>query len=321
MCTTALLKTQDLVVCFRAAAHGETRSFRAVDNVSISMGRAETLGIVGESGSGKTTLARAILKLVPPSSGSIFFNGTDITHLSESGFKPFRKQMQVVFQDPYGALNPRMRIGEILTEPLIIHKIGDSKNDRLDMVRQTLNAAGLDDSVIDRYPHEFSGGQRQRICIARALILSPLLVICDEPTSALDVSVQAQIASLLINLQQTRGISYLLISHDIALVSTLSHRIAVMYRGQIVEHGQTKEIISKPLHPYTQLLLLTNPGTGQVNKFKHFFLNKKTSPEIPAGHGCQFYNSCSRRCDICKDNKPTLRPVTSDHSVACCCID
>ena len=237
---------------------GAAPPLRAVDDVSFDVDEGETLGLVGESGSGKTTTGRCILRLVEPTSGAVRFRGEDVLAFSKSRMRDARRQMQIVFQDPYASLNPRMRIGPILEEPLLIHGIG-SKTERVARVTEVLELVGLDRSQLERYPHQFSGGQRQRICLARALVLNPSLVVADEPVSALDVSIQAQIINLLMELQQRLKLTYLFIAHDLRLVEHICSRVAVMYRGRIVEIGRTAAIFAAPAHPYTRALLAAVP--------------------------------------------------------------
>jgi oligopeptide transport system ATP-binding protein len=259
----SLLRVENLKVWFpRKSAGNDDRFVKAVDDVSFTCEAGETLGLVGESGCGKTTLGRAIARLVQPTAGRIFFRDQEITSLSQAAFRPFRRRLQVVFQDPYSSLDPRMRIEDIIGEALDIHRLATSKTDRARRVAYLLESVGLDSSFARRYPREFSGGQRQRIGIARALAVEPELIICDEPVSALDVSVQAQIVNLLQDLQKMRGIAYLFIAHDLAVVEHISHRIAVMHGGKIVETGPALDVIRTPRHSYTQRLIAAVPVLG-----------------------------------------------------------
>ena len=254
-----LLAVRNLVKHFPMHGGG---AVRAVDGVSFDLAAGEALGLVGESGCGKTTTGRLILRLIEPTAGSVRFEGTELTTLSQGRLRPLRRQMQMVFQDPYGSLNPRLRISDILAEPFEVHGVAKGAEAR-ERAAVLLERVGLERAHLDRYPHEFSGGQRQRIGIARAVALAPRLIICDEPVSALDVSVQAQVLNLLADLQRDLGVSYLFISHDLAVVSHLCHRVAVMYLGEIVELGPVEAVLAKPLHPYTQALLAAVPGSGR----------------------------------------------------------
>ena len=239
---------------------------RAVDGVSFAINQGETVGLVGESGCGKTTLGRTLLRLIEPTSGQIFFEGDDITQLDGAGIKPFRRKAQMIFQDPYGSLNPRMTVGNIIGESLRIHKLCNSKTAENERVAELLRAVGLDPNYARRYPHEFSGGQRQRIGIARALAVEPKFIVCDEPVSALDVSVQAQIINLLQELQEKLNLTYLFIAHDLAVVEHISDRVLVMYFGKIVEEASAKEIYDNPVHPYTKALLSAVPAMEPAEK-------------------------------------------------------
>ena len=289
----------------------------AVENVSFSIERGKTLGLVGESGCGKTTVARMILKLLPSDAGRITFNGVDLCGISESEMKPLRKQIQIIFQDPYGSLNPRMSVGEAIGEGLRMAGVR-GRNAATARTEELLARVGMSPRAIDRYPHEFSGGQRQRIGIARALSVEPSLIICDEPVSALDVSIQAQIINLLKDLQDQLGLSYLFISHDLNVVGYLCHRVAVMYRGQIMEHAPTEELFEHPLHPYTHLLLSAVPDPEAEKKPSAATLESETPesvPELP--EGCRFQAKCLEKDERCQRFGGELTPAGKDHFVRC----
>ncbi|MCG8335540.1 MAG: dipeptide ABC transporter ATP-binding protein [Proteobacteria bacterium] len=290
----------------------------ALDGVSIKVKKGETVGLVGESGCGKTTMGRAMLRLYDPTAGRIMFDGIDITNLSQKELRPLRRQMQIIFQDPFESLNSRHTVGEILEESFIIHKQLESK-DRKTKVKQLLDTVGLSGSAADRYPHEFSGGQRQRIGIARAISLNPKLVVCDEPVSALDVSIQSQILNLLLQLQQELDLTYLFISHDLAVVKHISDRIAVMYLGKIVEYASAKDIIETPQHPYTQALISAIPEPDPDRKKKKVILTGDVPSPINPPSGCCFHTRCPVAKDICHQQTPELEQSGSgiDHQVAC----
>jgi oligopeptide transport system ATP-binding protein len=300
---------------------GLSRDFRtrggtvhAVDGVSFTLARGETVALVGESGCGKSTTARLVLRLLEPTAGTIRFDGADITYTRRPAMRAIRRRMQVVFQDPFGSLNPRMTVGETLAEPLVIHRTGDRAGRRA-RVAELLALVGLSPEHAQRYPHEFSGGQRQRIGIARALALEPALVVCDEPVSALDVSVQAQVINLLRDLQQRLGLSYLFIAHDLAVVQHMASRVAVMYLGRIVEMAPRDAVFSQPFHPYTRALLAAIPRPEPGRR-----------PAVPGGDvpspldpppGCHFHVRCPFAVDRCRSEVPVLRPITSGHLSAC----
>lgn len=289
---------------------------KAVDGVSFEIRKGETLGIVGESGCGKSTTGRTILRLTEKTDGSIIYKGTDIGSLRKSELRKLRPDMQIVFQDPYSSLNPRMSIGETIGEAAIHHGLV-SKSEARDLVLETMRLCGLSDYQIDRYPHEFSGGQRQRIGIARALILNPTFVVADEPVSALDVSIQAQIINLLSDLQQKKDITYMFISHDLGVIEHLCTNVGVMYLGSMVELAPKKEIYSNPLHPYTQALFSAIPIPDPTVRKKRIILTGDIpSPSNPP-KGCKFHTRCPRAMDICKEECPEYKSVGKDHFVAC----
>jgi oligopeptide/dipeptide ABC transporter ATP-binding protein len=288
----------------------------AVDGVSFCIGKGETLGLVGESGCGKSTVGRAILRLIEPTAGSIKLAGEDITRLRKRELRPFRKQMQIIFQDPFSSLDPRMSAGEIVGEPLRVHRIGRRK-DRLARVAELFQRVGLRQAQMANYPHQFSGGQRQRIGIARALALSPKLIVADEPVSSLDVSIQAQVLNLMLDLQCELGLSYLFISHNLAVIEHISDRVAVMYLGRIVEYADNKTLFARPLHPYTELLLAAVPVPDPaIKRAKRVVEGDVPSPINPPA-GCHFHPRCPYAFERCKLESPRLREVKPRQWVAC----
>jgi peptide/nickel transport system ATP-binding protein len=288
----------------------------AVDDVSFTIGSAETLGLVGESGCGKTTVGRAILRLIEPTAGAIRLDGRDITHLGKGELRPYRQQMQIIFQDPFSSLNPRMRAGDIVGEPLRVHG-SSSRKARRERVAKLFERVGLRTAQMDNFPHQFSGGQRQRIGVARALALNPKLIIADEPVSALDVSIQAQVINLLTDLQRELELSYLFISHNLAVVEHISHRIAVMYLGRIVEYTDKATLFTRPLHPYTEALLAAVPVPDPaIKRAKRVVQGDVPSPMKPPS-GCHFHPRCPYAVARCKAEAPALREVEPGHQVAC----
>ncbi len=293
---------------------------RAVDDVSFAIARGETLGLVGESGCGKTTVGRLLLALERPTGGSILFGGVDLTKLDAGAIRPLRRGMQMIFQDPYGALNPRMTVEQIIAEPLIIQGARFDQATR-ERTRELLDLVGLSSAHATRYPHEFSGGQRQRIGIARALALQPQLIVCDEPVSALDVSVQAQVVNLLQDLQERFSLSYLFIGHDLAVVRHISHRVAVMYLGRIVELSSKQQLYGDPLHPYTSALLDSVPSPRPSRESRRPILAGDPATSDRPLRGCLFQNRCPQVVEICRSTAPALEEKRSGHWVACHRID
>jgi oligopeptide/dipeptide ABC transporter ATP-binding protein len=317
------LVTVDKLEKFFALGEGwptRQRFIRAVDGVSFEIGNAETLGLVGESGCGKSTLGRTLLRLVEPSAGRVLFEGRDITQMRRPELRSLRRRMQIIFQDPYSSLNPRMTIRAALAEPLRVHKMFQSRRQEAERLDELLRRVGLRGDALDLYPHEFSGGQRQRIGIARALAVDPSFVVCDEPLSALDVSIQAQIINLLLELQQQLSLSYLFISHDLRVVEYVSHRIAVMYLGKIVELGPSAELCRRPRHPYTHALLSAIPVLDPKQRRARVVLDGDVPSPLDPPSGCAFHPRCPRAAvDHCSRETPLLgeRDSDSKHQVAC----
>ena len=316
---TVLLEVRDLKKYFpiKSGILGRTANvLRAVDGVSFTIRKGETLGLVGESGCGKTTLGRTLLRLIEPTEGSIHFEGTEITRLPREQMRRLRRQMQMIFQDPYSSLNPRMTAGAMIEEGLIIHRLG-SRVERKKRVAELLDVVGLSPKVTGKYPHEFSGGQRQRIGIARALALLPKLIVADEPVSALDVSIQAQILNLLIELQVSFSLTYLFISHDLRVVEHVSDRVAVMYLGRIIELAPARLLYANPSHPYTQALLASVPVPDPTRKsLKASVPGDVPSPVSPPS-GCYFHPRCPHCMEVCRREFPALHEVEPGHFVAC----
>ncbi len=316
----ALLEVRGLKKYFplRRGVFGQVGGWvRAVDGVDLTLrGRGETFGLAGESGCGKSTLGRAILRLLEPTSGEILFEGKNIIALRGEEMRLLRRDMQIVFQDPYSALNPRMMVRDIVAEPLVTH-LRLTRPEIEDRVRSLLQEVGLEGGHLYRYPHEFSGGQRQRVVIARALALNPKFIILDEPTSALDVSVQAQILNLLKTLRERLGLSYLIISHDLSVVEHLSHRVAIMYLGKIVEHGPVEEVFHRPLHPYAQALLSAVPVPDPERKGQEIVLEGNVPSPANPPSGCRFHPRCRSAGPVCGEKEPPLSGAGEDHYVAC----
>jgi oligopeptide transport system ATP-binding protein len=314
-----LLEVTDLVKHY-AVLGGVLRrrigTVHAVDGVSFALGAGETLGLVGESGCGKSTVARSVLRLVEPSGGAIRLDGTDITRLGKAALRPHRRAMQIVFQDPFASLNPRMTAGDIVGEPLIVHGLATGR-DKSDRVAKLFAQVGLRTDQMKNYPHQFSGGQRQRICIARALSLGPKLIVCDEPVSALDVSIQAQVINLLIDLQRQHDFSYLFIAHDLAVVAHISHRVAVMYLGRIVEIAGKRDLFASPRHPYTQALLASVPVANPRAKRLAPMIDGDVPSPINPPAGCAFHTRCRHVMDRCRVERPVLADSGERHQVAC----
>lgn len=289
---------------------------KAVDGVTFNIKKGETLGLVGESGCGKTTAGRCIIRLIEPTSGKVKYNGEDLLSITSERLLELRKEMQIIFQDPFASLNPRMNVGRIIGEGLVIQK-KYSKSEIQDRVIDLLKKVGLEADHIKRYPHEFSGGQRQRIGIARALAVNPKFIVCDEPVSAIDVSIQSQILNLLDELQEEFGLTYLFIAHDLSVVEHVSKRVAVMYLGKIVEITFRDELYENPLHPYTKALLSAVPIPDPRVKTKRIILKGDVPSPVNVPPGCNFHPRCMYRKDICSKEIPTLRDISEEHKVAC----
>jgi oligopeptide transport system ATP-binding protein len=298
------------------------KNVQAVEDVSLFIRKGETLGLVGETGCGKTTFGRALIRLYSPTSGKVVYDGKTVFDGSLSRqpeMKPFRRKMQIIFQDPAASLNPRMTVGEIVCEPLEIHKLFNSKKERMDRVRELLEHVGLNSEHANRYPHEFSGGQQQRIGIARALAVEPEFIVCDEPISALDVSIQSQIVNMLEDMQENMKLTFLFISHDLSVIRTISNRVGVMYLGQLVELGGSSEIYNSPLHPYTKTLLsaVPIPDPDKARATKRIILEGDLPSPIDPPSGCRFHTRCMNRGKICKEEAPNWREVSDGHFAAC----
>jgi oligopeptide transport system ATP-binding protein len=303
---------------FRGILQRHVADVKAVDGLNFDVYKGETLGLVGESGCGKSTTGRAILQLYRPTAGAVQFDGKDLVKMKGEELRHMRRQMQMIFQDPYASLNPRMTVGSIVSEPLEVHNIG-TKTERLERVRELLKIVGLNPYFINRYPHEFSGGQRQRIGVARALAVNPSFIVCDEPISALDVSIQAQVINLLEDLQEQFGLTYLFIAHDLSVVRHISDRIAVMYLGKVVELADRDELYRNPMHPYSQALLSAVPIPDPVveEKRRRIILEGDVPSPVNPPKGCHFCTRCPKVMDICKENEPEFRDYGKGHFVAC----
>ena len=310
----ALLEVRGLKKYYQV---GKNRTVKAVDNVSFSVEEGQTIGIVGESGCGKSTTGRLILRLEDVTDGTILFEGQDITHLTPKQLTPYRRDLQIIFQDPFASLDPRMRVQDIISEPLVTHRLVQSRAERIKRVDELLEQVGLTPQDRMKFPHEFSGGQRQRISIARALALRPRLIVCDEPVSALDVSIQSHILNLLQQLQQQYHIAYIFISHALNVVHHMSDTVGVMYLGQMVELAGRSEIYDHPLHPYTQALFSAIPQIDPDGQADRIVLSGEVPSPINPPSGCRFHPRCARACGQCSQQAPQLREVSPGHFVAC----
>ena len=314
---STMLEVIDLKKYFNVANGGK---LHAVDNVSFKIEKGETLGIVGESGCGKSTLGRTILRLHEPTGGKVVFDGMDVTSFDKEEMRQMRKEMQIIFQDPYASLNPRYTISQIIEEPLKLHNVYKTAEERRKRVEELMDLTGLSMRMYNMYPHEFDGGRRQRVVIARALALNPKFIVCDEPVSALDVSVQAQIINLLMELQEKLGLTYIFISHDMSVIEYISDRIVVMYLGKIMEISDAEELYKKPVHPYTQALLSAIPVADIDHQKERILLEGDVPSPINIPSGCRFHTRCQHCQQICKEQEPELKTYIEngkEHMVAC----
>ena len=316
-----LVEVENLKMYFKKVSgiiRRKTDYVKAVDNISFTIDRGKTFGLVGESGCGKTTTGRTIIRLYDPTGGKIRYNGEDITHLNPSGFMPYRKKMQMIFQDPYASLNARMTVADIVGEPLDIHHLCSGK-EREEYILSLLNRVGLNKDHASRYPHEFSGGQRQRVGIARALAVNPEFIFCDEPISALDVSIQAQVVNMLRDLQEEYGLTYLFVAHDLSMVRYISDRVGVMYLGSLVEVAQTEELYQNHLHPYSKALLSAIPiaDPEKAAQSQEILLEGEVPSPLNSPPGCKFASRCPYTKPVCKEAAPPLKDVGCGHCVAC----
>lgn len=315
----ALLEAQELSTYFpirTGIMQRITGQVKAVDKISFKVRRGETFGIVGESGCGKSTTGRSLLRLIEPTGGTVRFDGQELGSVGESGLRKMRRDMQMIFQDPFASLNPRHRIGKMLQEPLIVHGIGNAA-ERRERVAKVMETVGLSAWQLERYPHQFSGGQRQRIAIARALMLEPKLIVADEPVSALDVSIQSQILNLMQDLQEQMGLTYVFIAHDLSVVKHFCDRVAVMYLGRIVELGDKRTLYSEPKHPYTKALLSAVPSTDPGKASERIMLQGEVPSPANAPAGCVFHTRCPHAMDICRHERPVMKQVAPGHATAC----
>ena len=310
---SVILETKELCKYFKTSKG----MLHAVDGVSLSIEQGKTLGLVGESGCGKSTFGRLLVHLLESTRGQIFYEGRDVTRLGRQGTKELRTDLQIIFQDPYASLNPRMTIGEVITEPLNIQKRYASKEEAREQVLKVMEVVGLNPKYYNRYPHEFSGGQRQRIGIARAIVLKPSLVVCDEPVSALDVSIQSQVLNLLRRLQSSMGMAYIFISHNLSVIKHISDRVMVMYLGHVVEMGEKKDLFDNPSHPYTQALLSAIPMPERHSTRKKIILQGDLPSPANPPSGCIFHTRCFMAQDICSTQSPELKDLGNGHMCAC----